>query len=181
MIWRTSSMPVCDAASISSTSTWRNSMIASQWTPRLRHVDRRPPGAVGHLVIQAARQNPRRRGLADAADAGEHPGLRDAAGLEGIRQGADHRLLADQILEGARAVFAGQDAIGRAGSRGSAQAKSPAGPARRPRACRLWFRPSTTKLWDQTRGAKSAGVGGWTKTRSVSLGLLPSGPDPVGE
>ena len=28
------------------------------------------------------------------------------------------------------------------------------------------------------RGAK---VGGWTKTRPVSLGLLPSGPDPVGE
>jgi hypothetical protein len=24
-------------------------------------------------------------------------------------------------------------------------------------------------------------VGGWTKTRPVSLGLLPSGPDPVGE
>ena len=26
-----------------------------------------------------------------------------------------------------------------------------------------------------------AKVGGWTKTRPVSLGLLPSGPDPVGE
>jgi len=24
-------------------------------------------------------------------------------------------------------------------------------------------------------------VGGWTKTRPCSLGLLPSGPDPVGE
>src|ERR1700728_790282 len=28
---------------------------------------------------------------------------------------------------------------------------------------------------------KSASVGGWTKTRPGSLGLLPSGPDPVGE
>src|ERR1700728_1588895 len=27
----------------------------------------------------------------------------------------------------------------------------------------------------------SASVGGWTKTRPGSLGLLPSGPDPVGE
>src|ERR1700749_632051 len=27
----------------------------------------------------------------------------------------------------------------------------------------------------------SASVGGWTKPRPVSLGLLPSGPDPVGE
>ena len=33
MISRTSSMPVCEAASISITSTWRLSMIAWQWAP----------------------------------------------------------------------------------------------------------------------------------------------------
>jgi hypothetical protein len=32
---------------------------------------------------------------------------------------------------------------------------------------------------EAARGA--AKVGGWTETRPVSLGLLPSGPDPVGE
>ena len=81
-------------------------------------------GAVGHLVIEAARQDARRRGLADAANAGEHPGLRDAAGLEGVRQGADHRLLADQVVEGAGAVFAGKDAIGRAGCGGRLKRKA---------------------------------------------------------
>ena len=38
--------------------------------------------------------------------------------------------------------------------------------------------------WRRTAGAKTGGwikVGGWTKTRPGSLGLLPSGPDPVGE
>ena len=107
-------------------------------------------GAVGLLVVEAARQNAGRRGLADAADAGEHPGLRDAAGLEGVRQGADHRLLADQVLEGAGAVFAGKNPIGRSLAAGPAQAESPAGPARRSRACRLWFRPSAERLWDRT-------------------------------
>jgi hypothetical protein len=30
-------------------------------------------------------------------------------------------------------------------------------------------------------GRQAAKVGGWTETRPISLGLLPSGPDPVGE
>ena len=53
--------------------------------------------------------------------------------------------------------------------------KSRLGPRRRTcllrRAARL-RRTASTGSW---------AVGGWTKTRPVSLGLLPSGPDPVGE
>ncbi len=36
----------------------------------------------------------------------------DPAGREGVGQGADHRLLPDQVLEGARPVFARQHLIG---------------------------------------------------------------------
>src|SRR5580693_9698527 len=39
-------------------------------------------------------------------------------------------------------------------------------------------RTQITLAWPLT---PSASVGGWTKTRPGSLGLLPSGPDPVGE
>ena len=91
---------------------------------QVRHVDRRRAGAVGLLVIETPGQNARRRGFADASNACEHPGLRDAAGLERIRQGADHRLLADQILERAGAVFAGQNPIGRAGCGGRLKRKA---------------------------------------------------------
>jgi hypothetical protein len=73
---------------------------------RRRHVDGRAfDRAIGHFIIQRARQNARRRGLADTADAGEDPGLRNAAGLERIGDGADQRFLADQIVETAGAVF----------------------------------------------------------------------------
>ena len=78
-----------------------------------RHVDPRPgDGTVRQFVIQRARQNARRRRLADAAHAGEHPGLRDAAGFEAVGDGAHHRILADQIGEGRWPVFARQHAIG---------------------------------------------------------------------
>jgi hypothetical protein len=41
--------------------------------------------------------------------------------------------------------------------------------------------PAARLAWrTKPRGGK-AKVGGWTETRPVSLGLLPSGPDPVGE
>ena len=143
----------------------------------LGHVDGRLAGAVGLLVVEAAGQDAGRRGLADAADAGEHPGLRDAAGLEGVREGAHHRLLADQVVEGAGAVFAGKDAVGRGRRRGGRRG----GKARQGRlvvqgraGCGIVHRL-------QGFGETGLKVGGWTKTRSVSLGLLPSGPDPVGE
>jgi hypothetical protein len=44
-----------------------------------------------------AGQDARGRRLADAAHAGEHEGMRDAAGGEGVGEGAHHRLLADQV------------------------------------------------------------------------------------
>ena len=81
-----------------------------------RHLDGRPGnGAVRQFVIERAGQNARRRGLADAAHAGEDPGLRDAAGLERVRDRAHHGVLADQVVEGRRPVFARQHAIGAGG------------------------------------------------------------------
>ncbi len=78
-----------------------------------RHLDGRAGDrAVGQLVVQRAGQNARRRGLADAAHAGEDPGLRDAAGLEGVGHRAHHGVLADQVVEGRGPVFARQHAVG---------------------------------------------------------------------
>ena len=113
MISRMSSMPVWEAASISITSTWRPSMIAWQCSPStgmsiVGPVDR----AVRQLVVERAREDARGRGLADAAHAGEHPGLRDAAGRERVGERAHHRLLADQVGEGRRPVLARQHAVG---------------------------------------------------------------------
>ena len=77
-----------------------------------RHFDgRRGDRAVRQFVIERARQNARRRGLADAAHAGENPGLRNAAGLERVRDRTHHGVLADQIVERGRPVFARQHAI----------------------------------------------------------------------
>ena len=78
-----------------------------------RHRDGRPlHRAVGQFVVQRAGQDARGGGLADAADAGEDPGLRNAPGLERVRDGADHGLLADQIVEAGGPIFARQHAIG---------------------------------------------------------------------
>ncbi len=80
--------------------------------PEGRHLDRRPgDGTVGQLVVECAGEDARGRGLADTAYAGENPGLRDAGGLECVRDGAHHRILADQVVEGCGAVFARQHAI----------------------------------------------------------------------
>ena len=62
--------------------------------------------------FQRARQQARGGGLADPAHARQHEGVGDAAGREGVAQRAHHRLLADQILEGARPVLAGDDGVG---------------------------------------------------------------------
>ena len=83
-----------------------------------RHVDRGPGDrTVRQLIIQRAGENARRRRFADAAHAGEDPGLRDTSGLEGVRNRAHHCILADQIGEGGWPVFACEHAI--RGSRGS--------------------------------------------------------------
>ena len=91
----------------------------------LRHMDRRPlHRSIRQFVVQGTRQNPRRGGFADTADAGQDPGLRNAPGLERVRDGAHHRLLADQILETCGPVFPRQDAIGLAGLRLPAEIKA---------------------------------------------------------
>ena len=66
---------------------------------------------VVRLVVQRASQQARRRRLADAAHAGEHEGMRDAAGPERIGERADHRLLPDKVLEPGRTVFAGEHLV----------------------------------------------------------------------
>jgi hypothetical protein len=77
-------------------------------------VDRRLVDGVG-LVVQGAGQQAGGRGLAHPADAGQHEGVGDAAAGEGVGQRADHGLLADQVLERARTVFARQHGVGGVG------------------------------------------------------------------
>ena len=67
--------------------------------------------AVGSDAIEGARENAGRRRLADAAHAGQDKGVRDSPRRDRIRQGAHHRLLPDQLGEGRRPIFAGEDAI----------------------------------------------------------------------
>ena len=89
----------------------------------VRHVDGRPlHRTISLLVVQRAGENARGGGFADAADAGEDPGLRNPTGFERIRDGADHGLLADQIVEAGRAVFACQHPVGLGGLAAAGQA-----------------------------------------------------------
>ena len=103
-----------------------------------RHLDGRAcDRAVGQLVIERTREDARGGGLADAAHAGEDPGLRDAPGLERVRDRAHHRVLADQVVEIRRPVFARQHAVGlvrdrsAAGRSGSGASTEPFGRSRR--------------------------------------------------
>jgi len=57
-------------------------------------------------IVERARQQPRRRGLADAAHAGQHEGVRHATGLKRILQRPNHGFLANQIRKQARTVLA---------------------------------------------------------------------------
>ncbi len=87
-----------------------------------RHVDGRAfDRAVRQFVVERAGQDTRGGGFADPAHAGQDPGLRNAARLEGVRDRADHGVLADQVFETGRTVFARQHAIGRRLWRSSAE------------------------------------------------------------
>ncbi len=65
----------------------------------------------GGLVIEGAGKDARRCGLSYPAHTCQHVGLGNAASLERIGQGADHRLLADQVIKILRAVFARQNPV----------------------------------------------------------------------
>ena len=147
---------------------------ASAWSRSARH------RAVGQFIVERAREDARRRRLADAAHAGEHLGLRDAAGLEGVGERAHHRALADQIVEGRRAVFARQHAVAvRARACGRSPPAGVALPSCSVASARVvlrhgWFRR-------QIRCIQRLGGRLTSDPNRSSLGLLPSGPDPVGE
>ena len=55
--------------------------------------------AMGQLIVERAGEDPGGRGLADAAYAGQDPGLGNPSGLERIGDRAHHGFLADQIIE----------------------------------------------------------------------------------
>ena len=106
-------MPVREAASISITSTWRSSVIALQLSQTPQGSTVGAALAVLADAVQRPGDDAGGRGLADAAHAREHEGMRDAARGDGVAQGAHHRLLADQGGEIDRTVFAGEDPIGK--------------------------------------------------------------------
>src|SRR5436190_2238172 len=65
----------------------------------------------GQFVIERTGEDAGGRGLPDAAHAGQDPGLRNAPALERVRDGAHHRVLADQVGEGRGTVFARKHAV----------------------------------------------------------------------
>ena len=94
--------------------------------------------------------------------------------LEGVRDGAHHGVLADQVVEARRAVFARQHAI--AGFRRRV-AEIEAGGFR-------GFAHRAIRLAAAIRLRLAIAENGWEadeRPDPCSLGLLPSGPDPVGE
>ncbi len=56
-------------------------------------------------------------GLARAAGADEEVGMGEALAGDGIAQGGHHMILAEDVLEGPGAVFAGEDLVAHAGSK----------------------------------------------------------------
>ena len=188
MISRTSSTPVRQAASISTTSGWRSARIATQSGADAAGIGGRTPLAVRAGAVQRAGDDAGGGGLSDAPDAGQHEGMGDAAGGEGVAQDAHHRLLADQVVEAGRAVLAGEHPVGN-GVHRLGRVTEQAGALRR------WRRFEPVVVLEQaghagrTFGRRGGPlvcggqtVGGRTIDPSGnSLRLLPSGPDRVGE
>ena len=170
---------------------------------KCRHLDGRTLyRAVGHFVIQRAGENSGGGGFADPAHPGQDPGLRNSPRLERIRNGADHGLLADQIVETGGAVFARQHPVGLAGLRARRQARNR--PDWRRQVCRGERQHHSSvdpqlivsqgrlaersriqrerRPWPHlARFARKTGRRLTSDPIRTSLGLLPSGPDPVGE
>ncbi len=80
---------------------------------KLLDVERGPVRHAGPLVVERARQDAGGGRLADAAHAGQHIGLRDPVHLERIAERPDHDVLADEVFETLRAVFAGKHNVRR--------------------------------------------------------------------
>ena len=64
------------------------------------------------FIVERPCQQTRRGCFPHPAHTRQHEGVGDAVEFEGIAQGADHRLLADQVREEFRAVFPRQHLIG---------------------------------------------------------------------
>src|SRR5262249_54606514 len=63
------------------------------------------------LAVERLRQEPRHGRLADASGSREQVGVVDATLLDGVSQRRDDRFLPDDLLEGLRAVLAGDDLV----------------------------------------------------------------------
>ena len=126
--------------------------------------------AVGADAVQGTGDDPRRAGLADAADAGQQERVRDPPGAQRIAQRAHQRVLADQLGQALRPVPARQHPVELGGGRrGCCRAGLVAG-----RDC-----PASSMT---TVSGRREGEGSWRGDPVVnSLRLLPSGPDRVGE
>src|SRR4051812_45146415 len=126
---------------------------------RLAHaagIDGRAALPVRPDAVQRLCDQPRGRGLADPANAGEEEGMGKPVALDSIAQCLDHGLLPDQLIEALRPVFSGEYAVrlGGIGHRRQPKQAHPVIPAK----------------WT---GAPSPGRGYWAHS-TESLFFLPS-------
>ena len=113
------------------------------------------------LAVQRARQNPRRRRLADAARAGEDERLREPPARERVAQRPRHRLLSDDVVEPLRPPLARDDLVGHEVRMLNAMFETV-------RSCRVRI----ALRIEPRPGGPAAHV-------RIYLALLPSGPDAV--
>ena len=73
------------------------------------------PWSVGTDAVERLGDQPCGRGLADTAHPREQEGMRQPPPPDGVAERLHHRILADQLVETLRAIFAGEHAIGLAG------------------------------------------------------------------
>ena len=88
----------------------------------LAHVEGGRSFAANRRIVQSASDQPRGGGLAHAAHASEHIGLGDAARGKRIPQRLHHGVLADELGEQPRTVFAGERGMTDVGGRGRTRA-----------------------------------------------------------
>ena len=87
---------------------------------RLAHparIDRRPTLPVRPDAIECLGDQPRGRRLADPAHPGQQERMGEATALDGVAKRGDHRILADQLAERLRPIFARQHAVRLRGGR----------------------------------------------------------------